>query len=124
MFTSKQQKKLSKKLYDYELATTNQIVLVSIDSITPYSDIQRYATDLSNYWGKGQKGKDNGLTIVLSKPLRKIGIATGYGTEKVLTDSICNQVIQVIMIPNFKEDKYYKGVEMGIDSLMYKWESF
>lgn len=32
--------------------------------------------------------------LVLSKPLRELGIATGLETEKILTDSKCNQVLQ------------------------------
>lgn len=124
IFSKEEKAILSKKLYDYEIATTRQIVFVSIDSITPYSDIQKYAVDLSNYWGVGQKDKNNGFMIVLSKPLRQVVIATGLGTEKILTDSICEQVLKTTMIPRFKEDKYYEGISQGLDSLINKWEDF
>jgi len=110
---------LSIRLYDYEIKTTNQIVFVSLDSISRYSDIQKYATDLSTYWGVGQKDKDNGLMIVLSKPLRQVGIATGLGTEKILTDSICKQIIVTTMTPYFKQDNYYEGISKGLDSIIY-----
>ncbi|QCW98835.1 TPM domain-containing protein [Aggregatimonas sangjinii] len=121
IFSKEEEAVLSKKLYDYEIATSHQIVFVSIDSIAPYSDIQKYATDLSNYWGVGQKDKNNGLMIVLSKPLRQVGIATSLVTEKILTDSICSQVINTTMISNFKEALYFKGISNGIDSLIVNW---
>ncbi|QCW98833.1 TPM domain-containing protein [Aggregatimonas sangjinii] len=62
--------------------------------------------------------------IVLSKPLRQVGIATGLGTEKILTDSICKQVLKTTMIPRFKDDMYYEGIAQGLDSLINKWEDF
>lgn len=122
IFTTVQNDSLASRLIEYEAETTNQIVIVTVDSITPYTDIQVYATDLANQWGVGQKDKDNGVAIVVSDKLRKISIATGTGTEKVLTDSICSQIIEKTIIPQFKKDEYYKGVSMGLDSLIYKWK--
>ncbi|MBT0606687.1 TPM domain-containing protein [Aequorivita echinoideorum] len=46
---------------------------------------------------------------------------TGYGAEKILTDSICNYIIDNVMIPLFKEDKYYKGIDRGVDAVIEKW---
>lgn len=122
LFSQDQNNTLSKKIYQYELETTNQIVIVTVDSITPYNDIQKYASDIGNYWGIGQKEKDNGLIIVLCNKQRKIGIAAGYNTEKILTDSICKWVIDSTMVPKFANGNYYKGVSDGIDSLIVKWK--
>ena len=97
------------------------MVVITVDSITPYTEIQKYASDLANAWGVGQKDKNNGLAIVVSDKLRKVGIATGTGTEKILTDSICKQVIETTMIPQFRNNEYFQGVSMALDSLIYKW---
>src|SRR5690606_23661182 len=101
-FTESQRTELTKTLYDYDVETTRQIVVVTIDSIKPYSDIQKYATDLGNYWGVGTAEKNNGLTIVICTSCRQIGIATGLGTELILTDEICKNVIDQTIIPEFK----------------------
>ncbi|TXD70822.1 TPM domain-containing protein [Aequorivita lipolytica] len=114
---------LATKLVQYGDKTTRQIAVVTVDSISPYNDIQKYASDLGNYWGVGQKDIDNGLLIVFSKPLRKVAISTGYGTEKVLTDSICKQIIDSVMIPKFKEDKYYEGIDMGVNAIIKIWDN-
>jgi len=84
---------LANKIIDFEEKTANQIVVVTVDSIFPFVSISQYATDLDNYWGVGRKGLDNGLLIVIAKFDRKISIAIGYGTEKILTDSICKFII-------------------------------
>ncbi len=121
IFNPIQTKELSDILYDYDLKTTRQIVIVTIDSIAPYSDIQKFATDISNYWGIGNAEKDNGLTIVLCKPCRHIGIATGTGTELILTNEVCKEVIQNTIIPEFKTGKYYNGIKNGVTKLIEKW---
>ena len=122
IFSPSQRKELSDILYDYNIKTTRQIVVVTIDSIKPYSDIQKMATDLGKYWGVGNAEKDNGLVILFSNPERKIGIATGYGTELVLTDEICKSVIDNVIIPEFKNGKYYDGIKKGVTELIEKWK--
>lgn len=117
-----QRKELSDIIYDYNIKTTRQIVVVTIDSINPYSDIQKMATDLGKYWGVGTAEKNNGLIILLCKPCRKIGIATGNGTELVLTDEICKSVIDSVIIPEFKNEKYYDGIKNGVIELIEKWK--
>ncbi|MGG6231670.1 TPM domain-containing protein [Tenacibaculum sp. SDUM215027] len=122
IFTEPQRNKLSKTLYDYDIETTRQIVVVTINSITPYQNIHRYATDLGNKWGVETKEKNNGLTIVLCKPCKQITIATGIGTEQILTNKICEEVIEKTIIPEFKKGEYYLGIEKGITELISKWE--
>lgn len=122
IFSQEQKAKLHKMLYDYEVKTTKQIVVVTVDSISPYTNMQKYTTDLGNNWGVGLKKTNNGLAIVLCKPCKKIGIATGIGTQLILTDSICKQVIDKTIIPQFKNEQFYLGIEKGILELMEQWQ--
>ena len=122
IFTESQRTELSKILYDYEIETTRQIVVVSIDSIKPYNDIQKYATDLGQTWGVGTSEKNNGLTIVFCNPCRQIGIATGTGTELILNNEICKEVLKETIIPEFKNGDYYNGIKKGIIELIEKWK--
>ena len=122
VFTELQRTELSKVLYDYDVETTRQIVVVTIDSIKPYQNIQKYATDLGNEWGVGNAEKNNGLTIVVCNPCRQIGIATGYGTELILTDEICKDVIDKTIIPEFKNGEFYNGIKKGVTELIAKWK--
>ncbi|PHR74638.1 MAG: hypothetical protein COA67_00775 [Lutibacter sp.] len=121
IFTLDELVKLTIMIREFEKKTSNQIAIVSIKSIKDYDDFNKYAIDLSNNWGVGQKNKDNGLTIVFSKNLRRIKISTGIVTEKILTDEICKKVIDQIIIPEFKNDNYYNGIEKGLSELIDKW---
>ena len=101
---------------------TRQIVVVTVDDISPYNDIQEYASDLAGRWGVGSADKNNGLVVVLCLPLRKVGIATGIGTQLILRDETCKKVIENIMLPEFKAERYYIGIKKGISELIIKWD--
>ncbi|MCL5247457.1 TPM domain-containing protein [Cellulophaga sp. 20_2_10] len=122
IFTELQRKQLAKTLYDYDVKTTRQIVVITVDSISPYTNIQKYATDLGNHWGVGTAEKNNGLTIVVCTPCREMAIATGTGTELVLTNEICTTVLEKTILPEFKKGDFYSGIEKGITELIIKWE--
>ncbi|CAM1351743.1 TPM domain-containing protein [Tenacibaculum ascidiaceicola] len=122
LFTIEQLEKLTLLIREYEKKTSNQIAIVSIKSIGKYTNFSQFAIDLSNHNGVGQKEKNNGLTIVFSKTLRKIRISTGIGTEQILTDEICEEVIEKIIIPEFKKGEYYLGIKKGINELIAKWQ--
>jgi uncharacterized protein len=71
IYTVEQLEKLTLLIRGFEKNTTNQIVIVSIESIGIHTDFDKFAVDLSNYNGIGLDEKDNGLTIVFSKRLKK-----------------------------------------------------
>ena len=113
---------LDKFLRDYEKKTTRECILVVMKDIEPYQDILEFGTDIGNRLGVGKKDKDNGLIMILDMNERNIGISTGLGTEKVLTDSICQKVIDTDIIPKFKKGEFYAGIVSGFTSLMDRWK--
>ncbi len=109
---------ISRLIFDHLGKTTNQIAIVTIQSYSPYDNLAEYASDLANEWGVGQKGKNNGLTIVMSKEKREVRIATGLGLESILTDAICKQIIDEKMIPQFKVGKFSDGLLDGLKEMI------
>ena len=98
---------------DHETKTTNQIALLTTHSFEPDSTISDFSLRKFRTLGIGQKDKNNGVLIVFSSTMRQVRIATGYGTEKVLTDSIAKRIIDSTMIPYFKKQEYFKGLWNG-----------
>lgn len=108
---------LEKKLRDYNDTTSTQIYVVTVKDLLGY-DPADFAVRLGRKWEVGQKGKNNGI-VILIKP--KIGnengrayIATGYGMEDIIPDAIANRIVNLEMIPFFKEDSYFAGIEAGL----------
>lgn len=114
--------KLEAHLFTYEKQTSNEIVVVTISETGNETDFDTYALSLAQHWAVGKKGKDNGLVVVISNHLRKIRICTGTGTEKILTDDICETILQEKILPNFKNGKMFIGIENGINALIEKWK--
>lgn len=124
LFSTKEKDSLTKRIIDYEKATTNEIAIATFDSIPKNTTTLRYATDIAQKWGIGKMdtNNDNGLLILISRFDRQMAIATGLGTENILTDSICNKIIDKTIIPHFKKGNYYEGVNSGLDSIIKTWK--
>lgn len=109
---------LEKRLKKYEDTTTNQIVVLIISSLGG-EDVVDYSHRVAENNKIGQKGKDNGILILVVKNDRKIRIEVGYGLEEVIPDAVASSIIRNIMIPYFKADNYYEGLSKGIETLQH-----
>src|SRR3989344_4666002 len=94
---------------EIELNSTSQVFIAAVDDTTPYV-AKEYATKLFDEWNIGQKGKDNGVLILLTfKPERRVEIETGYGVEGILTDSRAGNIRREFT-PLLTEGKYGEGL--------------
>jgi uncharacterized protein len=109
---------LTNLITNHNLKTTNQISIVTISSITPYQFLEDYTRDLSNAWGVGEKDKNNGVTIIYSKALHEVRIATGLGLQNKLTDALCQKVVDEYMLPSFKIGNPGKGMIDGVTEII------
>ena len=80
--TSHQIGVLEHKLVAYNDSTSTQILVLLVNDLQGYS-IEQYATEIGHSWGVGQKGKNNGV-VILVKPKKgseggKVNISPGYG---------------------------------------------
>jgi uncharacterized protein len=72
-------------LANLEKTTTSQVAVVVLNSIGETVP-KTFATKLFNYWGIGDREKDNGLLILMVMDQRSIEFETGKGMEGVLPD--------------------------------------
>jgi uncharacterized protein len=112
---------LERALVAFNDSTSIQIVVVTVSDLAGY-DKSQFATELGIKWGVGQKGKNNGI-VVLVKP--RVGnskggafIATGYGLEGVIPDAVARRIVANEMIPQFKEGNYAGGIAAGVSTLI------
>lgn len=107
---------LEQKLKAYNDSTSTQVAIVIVKSVQPYA-MSDYATKLGREWGVGQKGKNNGVILLWAPGDRKTFIATGYGTEGGLTDAYAKRIIEQKINPNFKQLRYYEGLDEATNSI-------
>ncbi len=92
-----------------------QVAVIVIDSMSG-DDNYFFAHDILNSWGVGEKGKDNGLVILVAKSQREIQVETGYGLESILPDALCSRIENSYMIPYLSQGEWDRGVLGGVEA--------
>jgi uncharacterized protein len=111
------EKELEGILRDYERKTGNQIAVLTIPSLDG-EPLEDYSMKVAETWKLGQKGKDNGVLLLVSKNDRKLRIEVGYGLEGELTDGICGGIIRNVMTPQFKKGDFDGGITDGVKTII------
>ncbi len=108
-------------LKKHEAATTDQIAVLTTRSLGDDS-IEQYAQAVFGAWKLGQKGKDNGVLVIVAPTEHKMRIEVGYGLEGTLPDVIASRIIRDIMTPAFKAGDYDNGIEHGVAAIVAQLE--
>ncbi|HLN54694.1 MAG TPA: TPM domain-containing protein [Bacteroidales bacterium] len=121
MLSVQEANRLEQKLVAFNDSTSTQIAVVIVTSLNGY-DLVDYADRLAEKWGIGQKGRDNGI-LVLVKPKTaesggEVTIRTGYGMEGVVPDLTASEIIDREMVPSFREGDLYGGLDKATTTLM------
>jgi uncharacterized protein len=112
---------LEQKLVAFNDSTSTQIAIVIVPSLEGY-DKADYAQRLAEKWGIGQKGKNNGV-LILVKPKTpdsdgQVQITTGYGVEGAIPDILSSEIIDREILPSFRNGAYYEGLDKATNTMM------
>jgi uncharacterized protein len=119
IFTDAEEQSLDSLIRDFEKRTTIQITVVTFDTaMTTRDSLDALTLRIAIAWGVGQKGKDNGMVIGISRGYRQMRIQNGYGIEHILSDEETKLVIANEFIPLYRESKYFEGTLAGLKALM------
>lgn len=121
VFNSSQLDNLERALVQFNNETSTQVAVVTVSDLNGYA-ASDFTFRLAERWGVGQKGKNNGI-LILIKPKTSTSngqafIATGYGLEGAVPDAAARRIVQNEMIPHFKLNNYFDGVVAGINVIM------
>ncbi len=103
-----------------QAASGDVVVVATVQNIQPYGDIREYANKLFENHGRGigDKGKDNGLLIVVAVNERRASIEVGYTLEQWITDGFSGETIRDVMIPEFRNGNYGAGLRAGAERIV------
>ena len=121
VLSTEQVASLENKLVNFYQKTSTQIAIVTVKSIAGY-DKADYAQKLSEKWGIGQKGKNNGILILVKPKMAQergeVFVAVGYGLEAVVPDAVAREaLVGAELIPAFKQNDYFTGLDKSTDVL-------
>jgi uncharacterized protein len=98
--------------------TGDTVFVVTVKTIEPWGDIREYAVKLFEKAGLGERGKDNGLLVLLAVKERRVRIEVGYGLEPYITDGFAGETSRQVMVPFFRQGDYGGGLEAGVARLV------
>ena len=117
MLNSGEEDRLEHKLESFARTSSTQITIVTVEDLQGH-DVSDFTVHVFNKWGIGQKGKNNGVLVLVSKNDRKAWITTGKGLEGVLTDAKTSRIFRNELRPAFKEGRYYDGLARTADAII------
>ena len=112
-----QREALERKLVEFDDSSSNQIAVIIVTS-TNGEDPGDYATRIGRAWGVGNKQFNNGVVLLIAKDDRKVFIAPGTGLESALPDITCKEIIETEIVPNFRQNDFYRGIDEGTDAII------
>ena len=103
-------------------ATGDVVVVAAVDTFAPYADIREYAVKLFENHGRGigQRGRDNGLLVVLAVKNRQVRVEVGYELEQFVTDGFAGEVSRQVMAPAFRRGAYGEGLLAGVSQIVQR----
>ena len=117
LLSERDQAELEAALARFEEATTNQIVVATLDSLEGLP-IEDYGYRLGRHWGIGQEGKDNGALLIVAPEERAVRIEVGYGLEGELTDALSRTIIETRILPHFRQGDFAAGIKAGVAAMI------
>ena len=119
---------LEKELARYHKASSNAIVIITLDSLTDPTTKKQYTVEEAallyfNTWGIGDSIKNNGVLLMATLKPRRLRIEVGKGLENILTDKVCQQIMGEKLVPNFKQKLFFTAFKEAISALEQKLDN-
>ena len=101
-------------------ASGDVVVVATVPTFKPYGDIREYAVKMFENRGRGigQRGKDNGLLILLAVNDRQVWVEVGYDLEQFVTDGFAGETSRQYMAPEFRRGAYGPGLLAGLSRIV------
>lgn len=119
LLTAAQVQDITSKSEALEAQSGRQFVVATVNSLEGYP-IEDYGYRLGRAWGIGQKGKDNGVILLVAPKEHKVRIEVGYGATTFITDAVSGLIIREAILPHFKQNPpdYGGGIVAGADAVI------
>jgi uncharacterized protein len=101
-------------------ASGDVVVVATVPTFKPYGDIREYAVKMFENHGRGigQRGRDNGLLILLAVNDRQVWVEVGYDLEQFVTDGFAGETSRQYMAPQFRQGAYGPGLLAGVSRIV------
>ena len=101
-------------------ASGDVVIIATVPTFKPYGDIREYAVKMFENHGRGigQRGRDNGVLILLAVNDRQVWIEVGYDLEQFIPDGFAGETSRQYMAPEFRRSAYGPGLLAGLSRVV------
>ncbi len=115
--TEDQQREIELSLAAFETRKGSQLAVLLVPTTQPET-IEQYALRVAEQWKLGRRQVDDGAILVVAKNDRTLRIEVGYGLEGALNDATSKRIIEEVITPQFRQQKFALGISEGVQRMM------
>ena len=104
-----------------QMASGDVVVIATVETVAPaFATARDYAVELFENRGRGigERGKDNGVLILVALKERRVEIEVGYGLEQWITDGFAGETSRDFIAPQFRNGRYGAGLIAGTSRII------
>jgi uncharacterized protein len=111
------ERRLSSLSERLEARTSDQLVVVTTPSLGGRA-IEDYGVSLGRHWGIGQRGRNNGVLLIVVPDDRRARIEVGCGLERALPDEEAARIMRDDILPHMREGNLAAGIQTGSEAIV------
>ena len=115
--SAQQRSALDERLAAFEARKGSQIAVLLVPTTEPEA-IEQFGIRVAEQWKIGRKGVDDGAILIVAMKDRAVRIETGYGIEGALPDAVAKRIVDEIIVPRFKQNDYFGGIDAGVSRII------
>ena len=115
--TAEQRAAIDARLDTFEARKGTQVAVLIVPTTQPET-IEQYAIRVAEKWKLGRKGVDDGVVLLVAVKDRAVRIEVGYGLEGPLPDATAKRIVEEDIVPRFKQNDFYGGIDAGVNRIM------
>jgi uncharacterized protein len=114
------EQQLDTMIRQLQTASGDVVVIATVETIAPFATARDYAVEMFENRGRGvgERGKDNGLLILVALKERRVEIEVGYGLEEWITDGFAGETSRDFIAPQFRSGRYGAGLIAGTSRII------
>lgn len=101
---------------DLDKTIGSQMAILTIDTLNGMN-MNEYSMNEAAKLGLGRDEQKDGLLITVSLKDKSVRIEVGKGLEKIITDPIAARIISDVVVPEFKEGKFGRGLYNAVETI-------
>ncbi len=116
VLTPEEEQSITDQLQAFKRISGVEMAVVTIGSLSDFNHdghIEPFATGLFNFWGIGDKKRNDGILLLAAIEDRTMRLEVGKGYS-VHANRTAQTIVAESILPYFKDAQYAKGIEQGV----------